>query len=128
VAGPDEVAENWEKIKEEERGPAQSASAYLQSVPAGMPALLRAHRLTERVSKHRTEPSDAHECWERVKEGFERLETSVEAGDQTKVGRHLGDLLFSLADMARCWGHHAEHLLRRANREFVKKVTQEEES
>jgi MazG family protein len=128
VAGPEEVAENWEKIKEEERGPMQSASAYLQSVPSSMPALLRAHRLTERVSKHRTESSDGPECWERVKEDFERLGSSVDAGDQTEVGRNLGDLLFSLTDLARCWGHHAEHLLRRANREFVKKVSQEEES
>jgi tetrapyrrole methylase family protein/MazG family protein len=127
VAGPEEVAENWEKIKEEERGPIQSSSAYLQSIPANMPALLRAHRLTERVSKHRPEPSDAPECWERVKEQFERLGNSVAADDQTGVGMNLGDLLFALADMARCWGHNAEHLLRKANREFLKNVAQEGE-
>jgi len=127
VAGPEEVAENWEKIKEEERGPIQSPSAYLESVPANMPALLRAHRLTERVSKHRPEPLDAPECWERVKEHFERLGNSVAGEDQSGVGRNLGDLLLSLTDMARCWGHNAEHLLRRANREFLENIAQEEE-
>jgi tetrapyrrole methylase family protein/MazG family protein len=127
VAGPEEVAENWEKIKQAERGPIQSSSAYLQSVPANMPALLRAHRLTERVSRHRPGPSDASERWERVKEGFERLDKSVAAQDQSGVGQNLGDLLLSLADLARRWGHNAEHLLRRANREFLKNLAEGEE-
>jgi MazG family protein len=127
VAGPEEVAENWEKIKTRERGPIQSPSAYLESVPANLPALLRAHRLTERVSKHRPEPWGAPECWERVKDRFERLEKSVNTQDQSRVAESLGDLLFSLTDMARCWGHNAEHLLRRANRAFLEKIAQEEE-
>ena len=127
VAGPEEVAENWEKIKTQERGPIQSPSAYLQSVPANLPALLRAHRLTERVSKHQPEPSGTSECWERVKKRFQGLGESVAARDQGRVGESLGDLLFSLTDMARCWGHNAEHLLRRANREFLKNLEQGEE-
>ncbi|MEJ2724676.1 MAG: nucleoside triphosphate pyrophosphohydrolase [Deltaproteobacteria bacterium] len=128
VAGPEEVAENWEKIKTQERGPNQSPSAYLQSIPANLPALLRAHRLSERVSKHRPEASGAPECWERVKEGFEALGKSVAAQDQSRVGECLGDLLFSLSDMARCWGHNAEHLLRKANREFLKSLAKGNET
>jgi MazG family protein len=127
VSGPEEVAENWEKIKTQERGSNQSPSAYLQSVPANLPALLRAHRLTERASKHQPETSGGRGCWERVQGRFERLGKDVAARDQGRVGQSLGDLLLSLADMARCWGHNAENLLRRANREFIENLPQGKE-
>jgi MazG family protein len=122
VAGPEEVAENWEKIKRRETGASESPLARLERVPENLPALLRAHRLTQRASTHLGEASSISECWRRVEESYKALGRSVSAQDSTRFGERLGDLLFSLADMARCWGHNAEHLLRRANREFLKNL------
>ncbi|MBL6978842.1 MAG: MazG family protein, partial [Desulfobacteraceae bacterium] len=50
VDGAEDVASNWVKIKRKETGRPKSTSFLLQSVPSDLPALLRAHRLSERAS------------------------------------------------------------------------------
>ena len=122
VKNAEEVAENWVKIKETEKGKTGTPGALLQGVPLNLPALLRAHRLTERVSRAGQGGVDGEKIWPETEARIAAFRRAVsEKGDQEGIGEALGDLLFSLADLARHWGLNAEHLLREANRRFLER-------
>ena len=121
VANAEEVAVNWNRIKREENGQSESFSSQLMSVPGNLPALLRSHRLSERASKAGLDWKSAGAVWEKVEEEFHELGAAVSAGDSNGVSEELGDLLFSLVNLARFWNTNAEELLRMANRKFLRR-------
>jgi len=126
VDGPEEVAENWEEIKKRENGSAEAPSSFLKRVPSNSPALLRAHRLSDRASRIRPDAFRTEEIWPKVEEGFERLREAVLQGDGGGVGEKAGDLLFALVNLARSWDLNAEHLLRASNRRFIERFEERE--
>lgn len=128
VDSPDEVAANWDEIKKRENGPAAAPASFLRRVPSNSPALLRAHRLGERASRARPQPSGPVKAWSPVEEGFERLRDAVLQGDAEGVGEKAGDLLFALVNLSRSWGLNAEHLLRAANERFIDRFEEMEEA
>jgi tetrapyrrole methylase family protein / MazG family protein len=121
VEGTSEVSDNWEKIKREEKNGEKSASSLLNDVPINLPALLRANRLSERASKTGFDWLGKEDVWEKVKEEFEELSRSINEQDDKKVWEEMGDLMFSLVNLARHWGFNSEQLMMDANRKFVKR-------
>ena len=121
VNSPAEVSENWQKIKMTERRGANSPSSMLHDVPDNLPALLRAHRLSERAAKVGFDWEGREAIREKVKEEFYELEEVLTAKDRDRIGEEIGDLLFSLVNMARHWGLNSEFLLRDANQKFLKR-------
>ena len=126
VEGPLEVADNWHKIKIEEKGGSRVSFSLLQDVPANLPALLRAHRLSDRASKVGFDWEGRKEIWDKVKEEFEELNETLTKDDKDRVGEEIGDLLFSLVNMSRHWGLNSELLLRNANQKFLKRFQEME--
>lgn len=127
VNGPSDVSRNWAKIKQDEKGGDRPASSALQDVPSDLPALLRAHRLSERASKAGFGREGGDEVWEKVSEKFEKLSEARNRKDRDAIKEETGDLLLNIVDFARHWGLNAENLLREANREFIRRVRQKEE-
>jgi MazG family protein len=121
VKSAEEVADNWARIKKTEKDANNSSLSVLQSVPLNLPALLRAHRLSERASKVGVDRPKAEKIWGRVEEGLEGLGKSFFFQDKERIGEKMGDLLFSLANLARHWGLNAEDLLREANKKFLER-------
>ncbi len=119
VETAEQVAVNWARIKREEAGALEPVSFSLKSVPNGLPALLRAHRLSERAAKTGFDWADREEIREKVLEEVEELKNAVSDEDEQAVMEEMGDLLFSLVNMSRHWGMNAEDLLRSANRKFL---------
>jgi len=121
VRGPEEVADNWEKIKIAERKDREESSRPFWGIPGDLPALLKAHRLSERASKRGLDRFDPEEAWERVEEKFDTLRKTVPEGRKEQVGEAVGALLFSLVSLARQQGLNAEHIMRKANQEFLER-------
>ena len=119
VESPEEVARNWARIKENEKGAADDPGSLLRSLPTGLPALLSAHRLSERASKAQETVEERKEPWVRAKAEFKDLEGSLARKDTALTGEVLGRMLFDLADLARSLGLNAEDLLRKANQAFI---------
>jgi len=126
VDSADQVAINWARIKREESDEAESVSATLNHVPIGLPALLRAHRLSERAGKIGFDWADRGEIWKKVMEEVEELKRAVESDDEQAAYEEMGDLFFSLVNLSRHWGMNAEDLLRSANRKFLNRFEQME--
>ena len=120
VRNAEEVAENWEKIKKQEKGVVESSPRLLMDVPAGLPALLRAHRLNERAGRLRSTQGQGERILKSVEEALDSLFKNVEEENREVIGDDIGRSLFHLADLARHWGWNAESLLRKANDEFLK--------
>jgi MazG family protein len=127
VRSAEEVAENWDKIKKQERGAAESSPKHLMDVPAGLPALLRAHRLIERAGRLKSSQGQGERILKNVEEALHSLLENVDEKNREAIGDHIGSSLFHLADLARHWGLNAESLLRKANDRFLKGFQEGEE-
>jgi nucleoside triphosphate diphosphatase len=113
-----EVAENWERIKRQEKGLPDTSSKLMESVPSNLPALLRAHRLMERAA--RLEPEDP-DRWAKVEVAFRNLSQAPAEDDGKAMKQEIGDLLLALVGLARQKGLNAEHVLREANERFIER-------
>ncbi len=121
VDSAEEVTFNWTQIKKAEKNAANDISGLLESIPMDLPALLRAHRLSERATRADAKGAGADEVWDRVRARFEGLGAAITDEDRELAGREIGKLLFGLADLTRNLGLNAENLLRLTNREFVER-------
>lgn len=128
VSDEKEVAVNWAKIKESENGDNEQEKHFLNRVPVALPALERAHRLGERVSKVGFDWENREAVWKKVAEEIDELKEALEKQDREMVGEELGDVLFSLVNLARHWNLNAEDLLRLANRKFIRRFSLMEET
>ena len=126
VSSAEEVAANWARIKRQEADTPEAVSSALNHVPNGLPALLRAHRLSERAAKAGFDWSDREEIWKKVLEEMEELRSAVGSDDEEAVMEEMGDLFFSLVNLSRHWGMNAEDLLRSANQKFLDRFEQME--
>ncbi len=118
----EEVAARWEMLKSEER---QGAS-LMEGVPANLPALTYAQRAQGRAANVGFDWPSVSGVLEKVaEEAGELTEAHATVVDEKTGGSHaaieweLGDLLFSLVNLARWMDIDAETALRHANRRFV---------
>jgi len=113
----EQVLVNWEKLKNEERK-AENKSV-LAGVPQSLPALLKASRLTEKAARVGFDWRRAEDVFAKIEEEAGELREAVDAKDQQKVHDEVGDLLFSIANIARKLGVNAEEALQSSNRKFI---------
>jgi len=116
VDGAAAVAENWEKLKMHE-----GRLSLLDGVPKELPALLRAHRLTERASKVGFDWENKEDAWKKVDEEMGELHRAIEAGDQEQVEQEFGDLLFGLVNYSRFLAVNPELALRGTVEKFIRR-------
>ncbi len=116
VSGTEEVLHNWEEIKREEKGEARGS--MLDNVPPTLPALAQAQSYQRRVVRVGFDWPDVEGVIAKVAEEVEELRR---APDAVKRAEELGDLLFSLVNLARWLGVDAESALRAANARFARR-------
>jgi len=115
----DEVLVNWEKLKNEERK-AENKS-ILAGVPQSLPALLRASRLTEKAARVGFDWRRADDVFEKVDEELAETREAVAGGNREAIREEIGDLLFTVANLARKLEINAEEALQEANRKFTRR-------
>lgn len=118
VSGTDEVWKNWELIKQSEKD-ARGEKAALISVPAGLPALQRALKIGEKTRKLKFDWESPQEVWLKVEEEYAELQEAMDNDVMSEVEHELGDVLFSLAQLARHYDLDPEQVLRTANARFL---------
>jgi MazG family protein len=101
VTSAEDVARQWEVIKATEKA---APRPLLDNVPRSLPPLERARRLSERVSRVGFDWPDATGSRAKVDEELAELDRAIAAGDKAEMQSELGDLLFSLVNLARQHG------------------------
>lgn len=115
VRGDEGGIRSWEARKAEERPGDRSA---LDGVPQTLPALLRAHRISEKASSVGFDWSDVAGVRAKVDEELRELDQALSEGDDDKIGEEFGDLLFALVNLGRFLPVGAEDALRTATVKF----------
>jgi ATP diphosphatase len=95
----------------------------LDGVPTGAPSLQRAERLTEKASRIGFDWPDIKGVREKLSEELAELDQAIAKGDKLEIDHELGDVLFSLANLARFLNTPAEDSLRLANKRFVSRFS-----
>lgn len=125
VTGSEEVLENWDRIKKESKGQA-TAGETLESVPGTLPALMRADKLQSRAAKAGFEyPALSMAVGDLKSELLEFLEAEAQK-DRAAMQEELGDLLFSVVNVARISGIEPEEALTAASDKFTRRFIETE--
>ena len=117
----------WEVQKSAERA-ARAETGTLAGVPAGLPALTRAAKLTTRAARVGFDWPDADAVLAKLDEEVAELRAELPAADPDRLADEVGDLLFVLANLARKLALDPEACLRRANLKFVNRFNEMEQN
>lgn len=116
-----EVLVNWEELKKDER---QEDASMLDGVPRAMPSLAYSQEIQARVARVGFD-------WQEDAGVIDKLAEEVgefkRAPTKEQQEAEFGDLLFTLANIARRWGIDLESVLRQANNRFYRRFTHMEE-
>ena len=110
-----EVLRRWDEIKRAEK--ATTPTSLLDEVSAGLPALLHAEKMQKRVARVGFDWPDAAPVFEKVREELTELSTA----DPTDLEEELGDVLFSVVNLARKLKLNPETALAATNRKFERR-------
>ena len=114
VKDEEEVKQNWEKLKLKE-----GKKSVLEGVPKGLPALVKASRIQDKVKGVGFDWEESHQVWDKVQEELQELQVEVASGDQDKMEAEFGDVLFSMINYARFLNINPEDALERTNKKFI---------
>jgi MazG family protein len=118
VRTPGQVVEQWEQIKAREQKDAGERRSLLKGVPKSLPSLLRAHEIGTRVAAVGFDWPEATDVVEKIEEEVAELRRAVQGEGRDRAEEEMGDLLFSIANLARKLGIESESALRKANEKF----------
>lgn len=127
---PEEAMQSWLKVKEKEKaaaaagGKAEKQTSLLDGIPESLPATLEAYELGVRASEVGFDWPRVEDLLDKVDEELHELRSllPVRAGNNLRdAEEEMGDLMFSVANLARYLRSDPESCLRRANRKFQKR-------
>jgi nucleoside triphosphate diphosphatase len=110
----------WEDGKAAERV-ARAEAGTLAGIPEGLPALVRAAKLTRRAARVGFDWPDAASVLDKLEEEAAELRAELPAADPARLADEVGDLLFVLANLARKLDLDPEDCLRSANAKFERR-------
>jgi tetrapyrrole methylase family protein/MazG family protein len=118
---PKTVIQNWERIKASEREMnGEGDKSLLDGVPGSLPALTQAETYQKRAARIGFDWNEIDQVLEKLPEEINEL-MGVE--DQDEVSAELGDILFTVVNIARWMSVDAESALRGANKRFKNRLS-----
>jgi tetrapyrrole methylase family protein / MazG family protein len=120
------VIVNWEKLKRDERK--EENKGILSGIPQSMPALLKASRLTEKAARIGFDWRRTEDVLEKLDEELAELREAIAGGDANEIHDELGDLLFTIANIARKLKVSPEEALQSTNRKFMRRFESMEQT
>lgn len=117
------VLANWEEIKKAEKG----RTSIFEGIPAGLPALAYARKLQSKAAKMGFDWPDRHGPLAKIAEEIAEVEAAVAAEDSDATASELGDVLFSVVNLARHLDVDPESALRFAANRFRERATKVEQ-
>jgi len=108
------VLDQWEQRKKKDEG-----RGVFDGLPAALPALLKSFRVQEKAARVGFDWPDVTGPIAKIHEETAELEEAIAGGDQAAIEHELGDLLFSLVNVARALKLNPEFALGRTTDRFV---------
>lgn len=125
AGSPDEALANWEAMKKQQAYEKSGKKRQLlEGVPISLPALLQANLISSKVARVGFDWPDEAEVWKKLEEEIHEFR---EAPTGAQKEEEMGDLLFTLVNVARKNGINPEDALRSANSKFRQRFNRLEE-
>ena len=121
---PEQVRDQWEKIKVESK----EKDSVLAGVPKSMPALLLGYRVGEKAAGVGFDWDNAKDIFDKLREELAEFETEFGANNKEGMTDEMGDIIFAMVNLARKTGIDPEHALRRTVDRFIQRFGYIEDS
>lgn len=117
----DQVLRNWERIKTEEKEKNGLSKGVLSGVPGSLPPLIKAFRIQHKAAGVGFDwpKGDQEPVFDKISEEIGEVREAMAQCDQDKLAGEIGDLLFSVVNLARRLGIDPHLALERTNRSFM---------
>lgn len=122
VNSEEEVKSNWEKLKLKE-----GKKSVLEGVPNGLPALIKAMRIQEKVKGVGFDWEIQDDVLNKIIEEINELKEAVNSKNQTEIVNEFGDVLFSIINWSRFLDVNADEALSKTNKKFIQRFQKMEE-
>ncbi|WP_243372342.1 nucleoside triphosphate pyrophosphohydrolase [Geotalea sp. SG265] len=122
----DEQVANWERIKKSEKG-AERKSA-LSGIPPHLPALMKAHKITEKAARVGFDWEHTDQVFAKVLEELNEFQETLTEGNQERMEAELGDLLFAIVNLGRFLSLDTEEALRKTINRFIRRFSHIEDT
>jgi len=114
VENEHDVKRNWEQLKLNE-----GRESVLEGVPNGLPAVVKASRIQEKVAGVGFDWEEPSQVWEKVQEELSELNEEIKTGNKENTEKEFGDVLFSMINYARFIDVNPENALEKTNKKFI---------
>jgi len=109
-----DAKQNWESAKHKEK----KRISRIDGVPKALPSIIQAQRLQQKASYSGFDWKNSKDVWGKINEEIEELKIAEKDGDIKQIESELGDVIFSLVNLARFLDISAENALRQTNDKF----------
>ena len=121
VEDADEVVTNWEAIKREEKGLTDSNEPLLKGEYRASSSLQTAYNYQKRAAKVGFDWDSADGAWDKFVEEWAEFKAEMENGDANTKLDELGDVLFTIVNIARFYKLSPEEAMVHANEKFARR-------
>lgn len=119
----DKVLDKWENVKRKERGNS-SHTERLMEVPKALPALLRSYKLQAKAAQAGFDWEEVAAAFLKLEEELLELKVAMSQDDQDAMTEELGDLLFSVVNVARFLKVNPEEALNSTSVKFIRRFSE----
>ncbi len=123
----DKALERWENVKRHEKGDI-TTSRSMKDIPKALPALTKSYKVQSKAANVGFDWDDVKYALEKVAEEKKELEAAMEDDSKSDMALELGDLLFSVVNVARFLDIDPEEALNRTSQKFIDRFSYIEES
>jgi tetrapyrrole methylase family protein/MazG family protein len=117
----DQVKENWQQIKKQERRINNDRDSVFKDIPRSLPALKRAQKITAVAASYGFDWQKATDVIKKLEEEFAEFNAALKNNDQVNMEEELGDLLFTLVNLSRFVKIDSETALSSATGKFLQR-------
>ncbi|MEE8185336.1 MAG: nucleoside triphosphate pyrophosphohydrolase [Thermodesulfobacteriota bacterium] len=114
----EDVLLNWSRIKRMEKN-GREGSGYLSGIPEHLPALLKAHKVSEKVSRVGFDWKNIDNVFQKVDEEIAEFKAAFHKKDLKEMEEEIGDILFTLVNVSRFLDINPEDALRKTIGKFI---------
>ena len=126
VSGTEEILQNWDRIKRQEKKQTSYTDTLL-AVPKALPALLKAEKVQRRAKKAGFDWDEVNGALDKVLEEANEVAVEVKNGNTQNASMELGDLLFAIVNLSRFINTNPEEALNNATTKFINRFAKVEE-
>jgi len=126
VSDTEGVLSQWDAIKRQEKG--DEDQPYLYNTGKGLPAMLRASKIQKKAAKVGFDWPDDAGAIDKIREELAEVEVELKSGDRDLLSEEIGDLLYSVVNLARRHKLDPEILLEATNVKFENRFAKMDES